>query len=192
MADTIKPGCVSRQGFSLHAGIRCRADQRRELERLCRYITRPALLYSLACAGATPGTGAHGRRTRLGLSAYSPSVDSRGRGAAQRRARSEEGYGVLLLRTPGDSGVRAGVDFGRAQPFRPDAVRVLWFQAEVTSRQQRRLKFLCSGHSSFPCAEAGSWLMRKREWQTSSRFPVIPGVGVDVPLIDVDPKSPCY
>ena len=35
-ADTVKPGCVSRQGFSLHAGIRCRADQRRELERLCR------------------------------------------------------------------------------------------------------------------------------------------------------------
>jgi hypothetical protein len=34
---------VTRQGFSLHAGIRCGAHQRSELERLCRYITRPAI-----------------------------------------------------------------------------------------------------------------------------------------------------
>jgi Putative transposase len=26
-----------------HAGLRCNADQRRELEHLCRYITRPAI-----------------------------------------------------------------------------------------------------------------------------------------------------
>ena len=38
------PGlCAKRHGFSLHAGVRCSADQRRELERLCRYITRPAI-----------------------------------------------------------------------------------------------------------------------------------------------------
>ena len=30
-------------GFSLHAGVAARADQRRKLERLCRYITRPAV-----------------------------------------------------------------------------------------------------------------------------------------------------
>jgi len=30
-------------GFSLHAGVRWRADQRKELEHLCRYITRPAI-----------------------------------------------------------------------------------------------------------------------------------------------------
>ena len=30
-------------GFSLHAGIACRANQRKKLERLCRYITRPAI-----------------------------------------------------------------------------------------------------------------------------------------------------
>jgi len=30
-------------GFSLHAGVRCGAHQRKELERLCRYITRPAI-----------------------------------------------------------------------------------------------------------------------------------------------------
>jgi hypothetical protein len=35
--------CVDAHGFSLHAGVRCGADQRKELERLCRYITRPAL-----------------------------------------------------------------------------------------------------------------------------------------------------
>ena len=30
-------------GFSLHAGTRCRAHERDSLERLCRYIARPAL-----------------------------------------------------------------------------------------------------------------------------------------------------
>ena len=30
-------------GFSLHAGVAARADQRHKLERLCRYISRPAL-----------------------------------------------------------------------------------------------------------------------------------------------------
>ena len=31
------------QGFSLHAAVRCAADDRKALEQLCRYITRPAL-----------------------------------------------------------------------------------------------------------------------------------------------------
>ena len=35
--------CANLQGFSLHAGVRCGAGQRKTLERLCRYITRPAL-----------------------------------------------------------------------------------------------------------------------------------------------------
>ena len=30
-------------GFSLHAGVAARADERRKLERLCRYISRPAV-----------------------------------------------------------------------------------------------------------------------------------------------------
>lgn len=30
-------------GFSLHAGVSARADQRQKLERLCRYISRPAI-----------------------------------------------------------------------------------------------------------------------------------------------------
>ena len=30
-------------GFSLHAGVAARADERKKLERLCRYISRPAV-----------------------------------------------------------------------------------------------------------------------------------------------------
>ncbi len=30
-------------GFSLHAGVAARAGERRKLERLCRYISRPAV-----------------------------------------------------------------------------------------------------------------------------------------------------
>ena len=37
------PGCVNAHGFSLHAAVRCGAHQRKELERLCRYITRPVI-----------------------------------------------------------------------------------------------------------------------------------------------------
>jgi hypothetical protein len=35
--------CAQAHGFNLHAGVRCGAHQRKELERLCRYITRPAM-----------------------------------------------------------------------------------------------------------------------------------------------------
>ena len=35
--------CADAHGFSLHAGVRCGAQQRKRLERLCRYITRPAI-----------------------------------------------------------------------------------------------------------------------------------------------------
>src|SRR3954471_4171954 len=38
-ADSTQPGCVNAHGFSLHAAVRCGAHQRKELERLCRYIT---------------------------------------------------------------------------------------------------------------------------------------------------------
>jgi Putative transposase len=38
-----KPLCANEQGFSLHAAVRCQASERLKLERLCRYITRPAL-----------------------------------------------------------------------------------------------------------------------------------------------------
>ena len=35
--------CANAHGFSLHAGVRCAADDRQGLEQLCRYITRPAI-----------------------------------------------------------------------------------------------------------------------------------------------------
>jgi len=35
--------CAAAHGFSLHAGVRCGGHQRKQLERLCRYITRPAI-----------------------------------------------------------------------------------------------------------------------------------------------------
>lgn len=35
--------CADSNGFSLHAAVRCGADDRQALEQLCRYITRPAL-----------------------------------------------------------------------------------------------------------------------------------------------------
>ena len=35
--------CAETHGFSLHAAVRCGAHQRKQLERLCRYITRPAI-----------------------------------------------------------------------------------------------------------------------------------------------------
>jgi Putative transposase len=39
----MRPLCANEQGFSLHAAVRCHANERLKLERLCRYITRPAL-----------------------------------------------------------------------------------------------------------------------------------------------------
>jgi hypothetical protein len=35
--------CADAHGFSLHAAERCGENQHNELERLCRYITRPAI-----------------------------------------------------------------------------------------------------------------------------------------------------
>ncbi len=35
--------CADAHGFSLHAGVRSGEHERKELERLCRYITRPAI-----------------------------------------------------------------------------------------------------------------------------------------------------
>ena len=41
--DFKQPLCADIDGFSLHAAVRCGADDREGLEQLCRYITRPAL-----------------------------------------------------------------------------------------------------------------------------------------------------
>ena len=42
-APNIQELCANAHGFSLHAGVRCAAEQRSDLEQLCRYITRPAI-----------------------------------------------------------------------------------------------------------------------------------------------------
>ncbi|MCA3181376.1 MAG: transposase [Burkholderiales bacterium] len=38
-----QPLCADIDGFSLHAGVRVQAHDRKRLEQLCRYITRPSL-----------------------------------------------------------------------------------------------------------------------------------------------------
>ena len=38
-----QPQCADIDGFSLHAAVRVQAHDRKRLEQLCRYITRPAL-----------------------------------------------------------------------------------------------------------------------------------------------------
>ena len=45
--------CTDMQGFSLHAAVRCDANDRRALEPLCRYITRPALANERVQCNAT-------------------------------------------------------------------------------------------------------------------------------------------
>jgi len=42
-ADSTQSGCVNARGFNLHAAVRSGAHQRKRLERLRRYITRPAI-----------------------------------------------------------------------------------------------------------------------------------------------------
>ena len=42
-ADFTQPLCADISGLSLHAAVRCGADDRQALEQLCRYITRAAL-----------------------------------------------------------------------------------------------------------------------------------------------------
>ena len=41
--ETFDSGVGKVAGFSLHAGVAARAGQRQKLERLCRYISRPAI-----------------------------------------------------------------------------------------------------------------------------------------------------
>jgi hypothetical protein len=41
--DAIDGKFARAAGFSLHAGVACEVHEREKLERLCRYITRPAV-----------------------------------------------------------------------------------------------------------------------------------------------------
>ena len=39
--ESAEPLTTTRDGFSLNAAVACRADERKKLERLCRYVTGP-------------------------------------------------------------------------------------------------------------------------------------------------------
>jgi len=52
-ADFKQSLCADIQGFSLHAAVRCGADDRQALEQLCRYITGPALANERVQTNAT-------------------------------------------------------------------------------------------------------------------------------------------
>ena len=46
------PLAATRDGFSLNASVACKAEERKKLERLCRYVARPPLaLERLGCDG---------------------------------------------------------------------------------------------------------------------------------------------
>jgi hypothetical protein len=42
-SDFTQALCADNNGFTLHAAVRCAANDRQAPEQLCRYITRPAL-----------------------------------------------------------------------------------------------------------------------------------------------------
>ena len=56
-------GLARANGFSLHAGVVAAADERDKLERLCRYITRPAVstdvFVTVGAIGKTGWTSLH-------------------------------------------------------------------------------------------------------------------------------------
>jgi hypothetical protein len=47
-----KPFTVDRDGFSLNAAVACQPHQRQRLERLCRYVTPPAICLERLSANA--------------------------------------------------------------------------------------------------------------------------------------------
>jgi hypothetical protein len=64
--------CANAHGFSLHAGVRCGAHQRKELECLCHYITRPAIANEWPqCRSVTGSFGSIGFLANMPLSTRS-------------------------------------------------------------------------------------------------------------------------
>jgi len=57
--------CADAHEFSLHAGVRCGAHQRKELERICRYITRPAYRPQAVRRGTSYGADFVGKNAAL-------------------------------------------------------------------------------------------------------------------------------
>ena len=62
-ADFKQNLCADISGFSLHAAVRCGADDRQALEQLCRYITRPALANERVQTDAAGPGGAEAQDT---------------------------------------------------------------------------------------------------------------------------------
>jgi len=60
--DVNTPLTATRDGFSLNASVACGAGERKELERLCRYVARPPL--ALECLGRD-GDGLKGLAARI-------------------------------------------------------------------------------------------------------------------------------
>ncbi len=58
-----QPLCADIDGFSLHAAVRVEAHDRKRLEQLCRYITRPALPTS-GCSSTPPARWSSSSRRR--------------------------------------------------------------------------------------------------------------------------------
>jgi hypothetical protein len=76
---------VQANGFSLHAGIAAEAEQRQKLERLCRYIARPAVAIERLSRSAQ-GTIRYAEDHRLHREPAGDREDSRASGAHRRSA----------------------------------------------------------------------------------------------------------
>ena len=81
---------VNAHGFSLHAAVRWRAEQGKELEQLCRYITRPAIANERLQRNRAGQVG-----ERFGVDEGLVSRDRKGFGRGSRQSRrSESGSGI--------------------------------------------------------------------------------------------------
>jgi hypothetical protein len=120
--------CVNAHGFSLHAEICCAADQRKKLEHLCRYITRPAIAnerLTLNRAGDVvlqlkspyhDGTTARGSSMRTADCFAAVWIALESTGPSLRSSPSQSTASSSLLRSSGSSVVSASASRLRADP----------------------------------------------------------------------------
>ena len=138
-------------GFSLHAGVAARADERKKLERLCRYIARPAVSekrLSLTTngnvrydvKGITSVAGAGMRRS-------DPTQDAVPRWHHARHLRA-----VGFYRPPGRPGAQApgqpdalGCAPSLARPLRAHCVRPNSLQVNLSRRVRPQQRASCAG-----------------------------------------------
>jgi hypothetical protein len=109
-----QPLCADIDGFSLHAAVRIEAHDRKRLERLCRYITRP---------GSSPTWGwIPGRRPGDGRARPGDGRARRGTRSPQAEKRAPSGARAMGWRASAAAGVAAA--------------RRLWHQARARGRSQ--------------------------------------------------------